>query len=112
MSLLTSAGYSVFRSFKYNNLEQNVYALDKPFFQTCSFRVGRVNTMKIDTDYSEPLPSLCLSCNQNEENEFRFLFKCPAYKDKRTRSLPFCFSLIPQDYFMNCFSSAERGSHY
>ena len=109
--LLTKERFHLYKMFKFNhNLEHYLYDLDKPIFRNVyiRFRLGVSELYVHRFRYSEPTSLLCPSCNESEEDEFHFLFACPAYEDLRVKYLYFCIGFTIQESFNMCFSCDER----
>ena len=112
-TLLSSERYSLYRLYKYEyKMEQYLFDLDKTIFRDlyARFRFGvselPVHRCRYTSD--EPITPLCPSCNESYENEFHFLFLCPAYEDIRLKYLNFCYGLDMRESISACFSSHER----
>ena len=111
LRLLMSERYTVYRMFKHDhNRERYLYDLDKPVFRDLyiRFRLGMSELHVHRYRYNEPPSLICPSCNESEEDEFHFLFKCPAYENIRVKYLRFCFGLTVQESLVACFSTNEK----
>ena len=104
---------ALYRIFKNeHDIESYLFDLDKSIFRDLyarfRFGVSELYTHRYRYMNNENNSNVCPSCNEADEDEYHFLFLCPAYEDIRMKYLEFCFGLGVQECMCLCFSSNDK----